>query len=124
MEDQANGAPGSGMLATLMRAWAAGKTVARESIKPKPVTLEAYLLPQHTHHNRAEIERGEQCGCIQCLQMFPESEIQNWAGGGTTAICPRCGMTAVIGSGTGLKLTPELLQQARRMLFEGRGRRG
>jgi hypothetical protein len=123
MEDQGNGSPSSGMLAALMRAWSATRVVTRESLKPKPITLEAYLLPQHTHHNRAEIQNGGLCGCIYCEQTFPQGEIRSWVNAGTTAICPRCGTAAVVGSGAGFQLTPELLRRAHQMLFEGRGRR-
>ena len=106
-----------------MRTWTATRTVTRESLKPKPVTLEAYLLPRHMHHNKAEIQAGEVCGCICCAQMFPRSEIRSWVGGGNTAVCPRCGVAAVIGSGAGFILTPELLNRAHQMLFQGKGRR-
>jgi hypothetical protein len=123
MEDQRNSTLSSGMLAALMRAWSATRVVTRESLKPKPITLEAYLLPQHMHHNRAEIQNGGQCGCIYCEQMFPQGEIRSWVSGGTTAVCPRCGTAAVVSSGIGLQLTPELLRRAHQMLFEGRGRR-
>jgi hypothetical protein len=123
MEDQGNGDPSSGMLAALMRAWSATRVVTRESLKPKPITLEAYLLPQHMHHNRAEIQNGGLCGCIHCEQMFPQREIRSWVNAGTTAICPRCATAAVVGSGAGFQLTPELLRRAHQMLFEGKGRR-
>jgi hypothetical protein len=123
MEDQRDGASSSGMVATLMRAWSATRVVTRESLKPKPITLEAYLLPQHMHHNRVEIQDGDLCGCIRCEQMFPQGEIRRWVSAGTTAVCPRCGTAAVVGSGAGFPLTPELLRRAHQMLFEGIGRR-
>jgi hypothetical protein len=112
----------SAMLATLMRAFPA-RVPARDSGKPKPITVEAYLLPQHMHHNRAEIQSGELCGCISCEQMFQRGEIRRWVGAGTTAVCPRCDTAAVVGSGAGFQLTPELLHRAHLLLFEGMGRR-
>jgi hypothetical protein len=111
------------VLATLTRAWSAGREVAWEAIKSKPVSIEAHRLPQHMHHNRAEIQAGERCGCICCEQLFPAREIQKWVGGGTTALCPRCETASVVGSGAGFELTPQLLRRAHQMLFEGRGRR-
>ena len=123
MEDPTTGTPSSGVRATLMRAWSATRTVTRESFKPKPVTVEAYLLPQHIHHNRAEIQSGERCGCISCEQMFPRGEIRRWVGVGTTAVCPRCDTAAVVGGGAGFQLTPELLHRAHQLLFQGKGRR-
>lgn len=123
MKDQSNGVHSPGVFATLQRAWVAGREVARESVKPKPVTLEAYLLPQHMHHNHGEIQAGESCGCICCEQIYPRTEIKNWVSGGMTAVCPRCNTASVIGAGAGFLLTPQLLHQAHQMLFQGRGRR-
>ena len=123
MDSRTNDTPSPGLRATLMRAWSAGWTVAKESAKPKPVTLEGYLLPRHMHHNRSEIEAGEVCGCICCRQIFSKREIRAWVGGGSTAVCPRCSNTTVVGSSAGFKLTPQLLDRAHQMLFEGRGKR-
>lgn len=112
------------MLAALLRAWSTTvRKEASEPRKPKAITLGAYLLPKHMHHNRAEIQGGEQCGCLFCEQFFPRSEILRWVGEGTTAICPRCDTASVVGSGAGFDLTPELLHRAHQMLFEGMGRR-
>lgn len=122
MEDRANANFSSGMLAALLRAWSrTTKGGASESKKPKPITLGAYLLPQHMHHNRAEIQGGELCGCIFCEQLFQQSEILRWVGAGATAVCPRCDTAAVVGSGAGFQLTPELLHRAHQLLFEGAG---
>jgi uncharacterized paraquat-inducible protein A len=106
-----------------MRVWSATRVVTRESIKPKPITLEAYLVPQHMHHNRAEIQAGELCGCIRCEQIFPRGKIRRWVSAGTTAICPRCDTAAVVGSAAGFQLTPQMLRRAHQLLFEGKGRR-
>jgi hypothetical protein len=124
MEDQGNVNSSSSMLAALLRAWSTTvRKGASETRKPKAITLGAYLLPKHMHHNRAEIQGGEQCGCLFCEQFFPRSEILRWVGEGATAICPRCDTASVVGSGAGFELTPELLHRAHQMLFEGMGRR-
>jgi hypothetical protein len=112
----------SAVLTTLMRSFPA-RVPARDSCKPKPIPVEAYLLPQHMHHNRAEIQSGESCGCISCEQMFHRCEIRRWVGAETTAVCPHCDTAAVVGLGAGFQLTPELLHRAHLLLFEGRGRR-
>jgi hypothetical protein len=122
MADRANANFSSSMLAALSRAWSTTtKGGASETKKPKPITLGAYLLPKHMHHNRAEIQDGELCGCISCEQLFPRNEILRWVGAGTTAVCPRCDTAAVVGSGAGFQLTPELLHRAHQLLFEGAG---
>jgi len=123
MEDRAN-APSSSTLAALWRAWST--TIRKgpdESKKPKAITVGAYLLPKHMHHNRAEIQGGELCGCIFCEQIFQGSEILRWVGAGNTAVCPRCDTASVVGSGAGFQLTPQLLHRAHQLLFEGMGRR-
>lgn len=111
----------SGLLATLMRSVPAQEST-RESRKAKPITIEAYLLPQHMHHNRAEIQGSALCGCISCEQRFPATEIRSWVAAGNTAVCPRCGAAAVVGSGAGFELTSQLLHRAHLLLFEGVGR--
>jgi hypothetical protein len=122
MEDRANVHSSSSMLGALLRAWstAIGKGPSEPS-KPKAITLGAYLLPKHMHHNRGEILGGERCGCIFCEQFFAPGEIRRWVGEGTTAICPRCDTASVVGSGAGFELTPELIHRAHQMLFEGAG---
>lgn len=64
---------------------------------------------------------SEVCGCFYCLQMFPPTEIENWvdelvdekgiASQGETALCPKCGIDSVLGSASGLLMTPDLLQR-------------
>jgi hypothetical protein len=115
------------MLSSLMRAWSqtqrTGTLLQEKPGEAKALVVDAYLLPQHIHHNRAEIECGHLCGCIFCEQLFQPTEIRRWVGAGTTAICPRCDTAAVVGSGAGFELTPQLLNRAHRLLFEGMGLR-
>lgn len=65
----------------------------------------------HTMHNRKEVESSQFCYCIFCQTFFRPSEIDDYADGGTTAICPYCGCDAVIGEACGIKLTDELLDR-------------
>ena len=121
MEDRVDNSLSS-MLAALLRAWSTAiRKGPGEPSKPKAITLGAYLLPKHMHHNHAEIQGSGRCGCIFCEQFFPPSEIRRWVGEGTTAICPRCDTASVVGSGAGFELTTELLHRAHQMLFEGAG---
>lgn len=55
----------------------------------------------HCFNNRSEIASSELCGCFNCLASYPPGEIKKWvkeAAGEETALCPRCGIDAVIGS--------------------------
>lgn len=66
---------------------------------------------RHTIHNRAEVEASRTCHCICCQTSFQPSEINAYADGGDTAICPNCDCDAVIGDACGFELTGELLGQ-------------
>jgi hypothetical protein len=73
-------------------------------------------------NHRSLIERSDICGCFYCRRMFAASEITAWTdtddrGVGQTALCPHCGIDAVIGSGSGHRITPELLADLRRRFF-------
>jgi hypothetical protein len=119
MKKQKSGTLGA-VLATLTKL--PRQRVARSSSKLKPA-IHAYQLPRHMHHNRAEIEVADLCGCISCEQMFQKNEIRVWVAAGATALCPRCDAAAVVGSGAGFQLTPELLHRTHSLLFEGMGLR-
>lgn len=57
---------------------------------------------RHAGNHRAEIERSEICACFSCCKSFSASEIDEWLDDGDgTALCPQCGIDAVIGSASG-----------------------
>jgi hypothetical protein len=70
---------------------------------------------RHSIQHRDELLASEQCGCFYCLATFPPADIRRWADAckdrpeGDTAVCPRCGIDAVIGSASGYPLTAEFL---------------
>lgn len=69
--------------------------------------------------NRPLLERSEQAGCFYCEALFHPSEIQDWIDGrqvetgstddGVTALCPHCGIDAVLPSAAPIRLSSELL---------------
>jgi hypothetical protein len=125
MKDQAKRDATAGTLAGRMPALSATLGVgAHDRNQSRPIPLDAYRLPRHMHHNRAEIEEAGLCGCISCEQIFQHYEIERWVGAGVTAVCPRCDAATVVGSGAGFELTPQLLHRAHQLLFEGFGLRG
>jgi hypothetical protein len=80
---------------------------------------------QHVNNNRIELSQSEKCGCFFCLNVFSPQEIFEWVDGlteedevGTTALCPKCGIDAVIGAASGLALTEDFLQAMRRYWFK------
>jgi hypothetical protein len=62
------------------------------------------------------LEASEACGCIACERIYFPSEIVNWLGG-ETALCPHCGVDAVVGSASGIPITPGVLKRAHERWF-------
>jgi hypothetical protein len=52
--------------------------------------------------NRELLRRSALCGCRLCRHVFPPEAVREWVderdGIGRTAMCPKCGLDAVIGS--------------------------
>lgn len=77
---------------------------------------------QKSIRHRAEILASNQCGCFYCLAIFPATEIQDWCDSqwhpeGATALCPYCGVDAVIGDASGYQITAEFLTDLNRRWF-------
>jgi hypothetical protein len=54
-------------------------------------------LHKKSRNNRQRLVQARRCGCFNCLSEFPASEIAGWIDGGVTALCPVCGVDAVLG---------------------------
>lgn len=61
--------------------------------------------------HRTQLEASDRCGCFYCLAVFSPSEVVKWIDGDNTALCPTCGIDSVIGSASGLPITPEFLSK-------------
>lgn len=59
---------------------------------------EARLKKLHAYssHNRELVERARQCHCFYCRATVESSEITDFTDQGQTAICPRCGVDAIL----------------------------
>jgi len=77
---------------------------------------EASRLHRHTRANLAELEESEACGCIACERIYFPSEVVGWLPDGT-ALCPHCGVDAVVGSASGIPITPGVLRRAHMRWF-------
>jgi hypothetical protein len=53
---------------------------------------------EHARLHREEVLSSEQCGCFFCGATFKPGAIMEWVENGRTALCPGCGIDAVIGS--------------------------
>ena len=68
----------------------------------------------HSAIHREEILSSKVCGCFFCLHMFRPEDIEDWIDiqyykDAQTAICPKCGIDAVIGDESGYKINFEFL---------------
>ena len=78
---------------------------------------------KHCGSHRAAVMASDLCGCFYCRSTFKPDEILDWvdgdsAGTGKTALCPRCGIDAVIGSASGISLAPDFLARMREYWFD------
>ena len=80
------------------------------------------LAHRHSIHNRDEILTSERCGCFYCGAIFPPMEIEDWVDEqgeiGLTALCPRCGIDAVIGSKSGYPITIDFFGMMKEHWFQ------
>lgn len=80
----------------------------------------------HSVHNRAELEKSRRCGCFHCESVFTAGAVLHWtdksrAQGEWTALCPSCGIDAVIGDAAGFGMSPVFLREMNDRWF-GSGR--
>jgi hypothetical protein len=79
--------------------------------------------------NRDVLATRERAGCFYCASLFAPSEITDWVDGpqvetgdtadGVTALCPCCGIDAVLPSAS-VRLSSELLTEMRACWFSSR----
>lgn len=89
--------------------------------------FDSNLAHKHSANHRRELEISVLCGCFYCLSTFAPAAIDEWVDApdgseseaGTTALCPRCGVDAVIGSASGFLITDEFLSGMRSRWFSG-----
>jgi hypothetical protein len=74
--------------------------------------LEEDLESAHNsaRNNRSAINSGAPCGCFHCLNVFPAAEIRAWIDDDATALCPICGVDAVLSSEAS-PVTPAFLRK-------------
>lgn len=60
--------------------------------------IENVLIQAHKRsmHNRPLLSGQVRCGCFHCQQVYAADEITDWTDDGQTALCPRCGVDAVL----------------------------
>ena len=74
----------------------------------------------HAKDKRTEVLASDRCGCFHCERIFEPSRITHWCSWSDdeeTAICPHCGIDAVIGDASGHAITPTFLKAMNRQWF-------
>ena len=83
-------------------------------------------IHKFSDHHRHLLVKSDRAGCFYCKQLFAPSEIMDWVddpdesgelNNGVTALCPRCGIDAVLPSAAPITLTPELLAELHAFWF-------
>ena len=55
---------------------------------------------ERSRNNRSSLQKASICGCFYCLAEFPFEQIAEWIDADRTALCPQCGVDAVLGFDT------------------------
>ena len=77
--------------------------------KTRPLT-EAELIAAHRHSMNNRSRLAGHCGCFYCHSTFPANRVSDWTDAGKTALCPVCGIDAVLSSAT-TPVTSDTLEQ-------------
>lgn len=79
---------------------------------------ELLRLHSFSSMNRDALSVEQTCGCFYCRRIFSSSEIKDFVDNGRTALCPFCGIDAVIGESCGFEITDKLLRSMHLAFFE------
>lgn len=88
--------------------------------------IDSYILTKsalnevhkHSFRNKTEVQGSQVCHCFHCKEQFPSSEVLEWTDEDETALCPKCGIDAVMGDASGVEMTPALLRAMNEFWFE------
>lgn len=76
-----------------------------------------YGAHAHCIHNRRYLSGGGEAGCFYCLETFNAKTITKWTDNGLTALCPYCGIDAVLSSNVA-PIDPLFLRQMHAYWFK------
>lgn len=74
---------------------------------------------KYAFQNKPYLFHDSRCGCYHCLRIFSPCEIIRYVDdcGIGTAICPYCGVDAVIGESSGFPIAIEFLEKMHNKWF-------
>lgn len=76
----------------------------------------------HASRHRIELEASTRCACFFCFRAFATSEIKAWIDAGTTALCPGCGVDAVLGNASSASISDGFLRKMHQYHFAYRAK--
>jgi len=97
---------------------AAAVTAAAATVAAAPLIAAKVAASRH----RAVLEASAKCACFFCFRAFAASEIKAWIDAETTALCPRCGVDAVLGDASGASISDGFLRKMHQHYFAYRSR--
>jgi hypothetical protein len=100
------------------RTAAAVAATAAATAASAPLVAAKALASRH----RSALEASSRCACFFCFRAFPTSEIKAWIDANTTALCPRCGVDAVLGNASGLSISDGFLRKMHQHYFAYRSK--
>lgn len=67
----------------------------------------------YSANHKTALLKDKKCGCFFCMRIFSPTEITEWIEDehDDTAICPHCGIDAIIGESSGFPMTKEFLEK-------------
>ncbi len=83
------------------------------------ICIEAH---KHASKHRAELDNSALCGCFFCFRTFQIADVTAWTDANQTALCPRCGVDAVLGSASGHTIDDRFLRRMHQHHFSYRSR--
>ena len=72
---------------------------------------EAIQHHQDSIYHADDLKAQKKCGCFYCLKIFSPNEITDWTDDGKTALCPHCGIDAVIAETTERHINTAFLKE-------------
>jgi len=79
------------------------------------MTLETAHTVSANHSDT--VRQSQHCGCFYCLATFEPKLISEWVDDSATALCPFCGIDAVIGDASGFPITKPFLSAMNKYWF-------
>lgn len=85
-------------------------------------------IHRFSSRHRSLLAQSDRAGCFHCQRLFRPDEVEDWIDGrqvdtgdtadGVTALCPYCGIDAVLPSAAPIPLSAETLAEMRTYFFD------